>query len=129
MYNINLQGKSDLVTLVQILCATFAESIPVFSRQQQHTYMPPSGAGSYRPPPQGGYNPPGYAPHYPVQPRQPYPPPNQPYSSVPYPSGQSSMPVPGGSYNPPYPGGGGYQQPPHHYPPQGQTGYAPYPQV
>ncbi len=120
--NILFQGQSDLPTLVQILSATFAESIPVYKRQPQQTqsYAPPTTGGSYRPP--GGYqppipyNPPGARYPYPrqPQPQPPHPyhpgPPQQPtYSTTPYPSGHASMPMPVSGYNPPYPGHGGYQ--------------------
>ena len=112
MYDVLLfQGESDLPTLVQILCVTFAESIPVYKRQQQqpHAYAPPMSTPGYRPPyhqptyPPGGAAP-GYPSSYPNQPpRQPYPPGpgSQPSYNAPYPTGQPSMPVPGG-------GGGGY---------------------
>uniref|UniRef100_A0A1X7UNL7 UEV domain-containing protein n=2 Tax=Amphimedon queenslandica TaxID=400682 RepID=A0A1X7UNL7_AMPQE len=143
------QGKSDLATLIQILCATFADNIPVYSRQQAATgynqpgsYRPPSaGGGAYRPPhahpppqPQPGYNP------YPQAQHPPYPQPGgQPGypGPTPYPV-QASMPTPGG-YQPqpaPYPTGG-YNQPPYPSPqghpgggyPPGPSGYIPpYPQ-
>ena len=70
------QGSSDLITLVQIMCAIFADTCPVYSTK---------GQASPYPSPQGGSM------------RQPY----QPYS---YPGGSSSppypKPYPGG---PPYP--------------------------
>lgn len=127
------------MTLIQVLSATFAENIPVYSRQQPQGYVPPAASTSYRPPmPYGGS---GYQQppmHYPsaAQPNPPYPvasqPPytSSPYSTgqTPYPTGQMPMPTPGGY--PPYPGGGGYPGPRASYPPSpGQPSYTPYPQV
>ena len=48
------QGSSDLTTLVQIMCATFAENCPVYSK------------AAARPPPQQAYS----QPRYPPQPQQ-----------------------------------------------------------
>ena len=107
------QGKSDLPTLVQILCTVFAENIPVYSRPKQPTGAPPS---NYTSPSQYGGYPASSRPPYPSAHQPQYPPQQQPgypprsgagYS--PYPVGQQSMPTPYGS--------GGYSQAPG-YPPQ-----------
>ena len=91
------------MTLIQILCATFAENIPVYAKVQQPGYVAPPGMGYKLLPQQYGG---GYA----HQPQPPYP------SVTPYPT-QSSMPAPG-SYRPypqvstyqPYPGYPNYSQ-------------------
>lgn len=135
-----LQSTSDLSTLVQILCATFAENIPVYKKQQiQSTgfVQPPMSGGM----PRGGYRPP--EPSYPSNPypggypggggppggRMPYPQPSYGSGRPPYPTPYSNagqptpMPMPGGGGygGAPYPGGaagGGY-------PPPGQPSYPP----
>ena len=98
------QNSSDLTSLVQIMCATFADKCPVYAKPPpgrappQHAHSQPS---SYPPPPMGGY--PGYGP----PPLTGFPP-NPGYASgysggygqPPYPV--SSMPsYPTGAYRPP----------------------------
>ena len=118
------------MTLIQILSATFAENIPVYSRQQPQGYVPPPASTSYQPPmPYGsGYQQPPM-PYPSAQPNPPYPVASRPpYTSSPYPTSQMPMPTPGGY--PPYPGGGGYPGPTPPYPPQtGQPSFTHYPQV
>eukprot|EP00731_Ephydatia_muelleri_P029852 Em0021g375a len=97
-------NSSDLTSLVQIMCATFADKCPVYAKPPpgrappQHAHSQPS---SYPPPPMGGY--PGYGP----PPLTGFPP-NPGYASgysggygqPPYPA--SSMPsYPTGAYRPP----------------------------
>jgi ESCRT-I complex subunit TSG101 len=128
---------SDLHTLVQVLSATFAEKIPVFTKVQQapSAYAPPS-SNYGRPPgyPPGGHNPTAsYMPMpYPgqqQQPQQPYPPNTGGYMPQPPAMHQpAGMPQPPGMHQPapgygmppqpysstPYPP----NQPPGHYPVQ-----------
>ncbi|XP_064397576.1 tumor susceptibility gene 101 protein-like [Halichondria panicea] len=136
------QNSSDLPTLTQILCATFAEHCPVYSKRnvpQQQQPTPQSGGWGQpnRPvqPPSTYATPSNFPtpqPYGNTPPRGPYPgqhsqssyPPQQ----TPYPSGgQTGMPTP---YNPPggypYHQGAASQQTP--YPPQGQYGSVPYSQ-
>ena len=72
------QGSSDLTTLVQIMCATFVDYCPVYSKpaaqppSQQWSHPPPRPAIPYHQPPTTAY------PSYTQQQQQPQRPPVQP---------------------------------------------------
>jgi ESCRT-I complex subunit TSG101 len=84
-------GSSDLTALAQIMCATFADRCPVYSKPAQ--WQPPQPVQpptSYRSP---NPYPSGYPPPQAQPPQQPYP-----GYPTPYPPGGAQMPTPYSSY-------------------------------
>lgn len=138
------QGSSDLSTLVQIMCATFVEQCPVYSKAAHRSAQRTSSATyAVQPPPQNpgtSYRQPVYPPRGMPQPQsQPQAYGQQQYA--PYPQGPPAMPTPPAQsgYRPtpaantaayyptnatPYPPSSGYQtanpshMPAPHYQPQ-----------
>ena len=77
----SIQGSADMSTLVQIMCATFVENCPVYSKSaapsrpsnQQYSPRPPYGSGAQQPSPNAGYGA-----------RMPYPQQQQPQARAQY---------------------------------------------
>lgn len=109
-------GTSDLSALCQIMCATFADHCPVYSKSAAPQQPVSWGQQPVRPPATYATpNPYGARPPYPqYPPQQQYPSRQPPYPQSSYPAAQTSMPTPyGGAYR--------QQSPQTPYPqPQGQ---------